>query len=93
MKTKLGLILLIIGVALIITSQTVDFTKTVTHTFTGAKLSSGYTIVPERKMKQKVPNEELINGLLYSGIGLLVIGGISFALGLKGSDKKEIMTG
>ena len=89
MKTKLGLILLIIGVALIITSQTVDFSKTVTHTFAGTKVS-GYTIVPEQTMKQKVPNEELINGLLYSGIGLLVIGGISFALGLKGSDKKEI---
>ena len=32
---------------------------------------------------------QVLNSLLYSGIGLLVIGGISFALGLKGSEKKE----
>ncbi len=81
MNTKLtiSIILMIIGIAGIIISQTVSFTyETTTRYDTG--------IFGTFSMPDWETNDELKNGILYGGIGLLLIGGIILALSL-GSTK------
>ena len=77
MNTKLtiGIILMIIGIAAIIVSQTANFTYRTTTTQDLGFL--GTISIPDYET-----NYELRNGLLYGGIGFLIIGGILLAISL-----------
>lgn len=66
-----GLIILILGVALVIVSQTVSFTS-VHH----------YKLVFGMTGQQEVENKALKNALLYVGIAAIIIGGIVFSISL-----------
>ena len=81
MNTKLtiSIILMVIGIAGIIISQTVSFAYETT-----VRMDAG--IFGTMSMPSWETNDELKNGILYGGIGLLLIGGIILALSL-GSTK------
>jgi len=77
MNTKLtiGIILMIIGIAAIVVSQTANFTYRTSSTMNLGFL--GNVSIPDYET-----NYELKNGLLYGGIGFLLIGGILLAISL-----------
>ena len=70
-KLTIGIILVVIGIAGIIISQTVSFT---------------YETRGEWGFPDWETNDGLKNGILFGGIGLLLIGGILLAISL-GSNK------
>ena len=65
-----GLIILILGVALVIVSQTVSFISVQDWKIWGL---SG---------QEEVENKALKNAILYGGIAALIIGGIIFSISL-----------
>jgi hypothetical protein len=73
----LSLILVVIGIACIVITQTVDFCYETT-TFLPNPFGPGGINMPDVKC-----NNELKNGILYGGIGVSVIGSIIFLLSLK----------
>ena len=78
MSQKLSSIILIIGIILIVISQTVTFEKKGReHMGLGMYVAT------------TVENTELKNGILFSGIALLAIGGISLAIIIGNKAKKE----
>ena len=75
---------MIIGIAAIVVSQTVSFTYETTVRMDAGILGTMY-------MPSWETNDELKNGILYGGIGFLLIGGILLAISLGGTkfSKKE----
>lgn len=76
-KQILSLILIVIGIAGIVITQTADFCYETT-TFAPNPLGSGGINMPDMDC-----NYELKNGILYGSIGVCVIGCIIFLLSLK----------
>ncbi|MCF7920751.1 MAG: hypothetical protein K9N06_12635 [Candidatus Cloacimonetes bacterium] len=76
-KITISLVVLVIGIVLIIVSQTVSFTQKRYE-----KLWGGYTI------PYSTENKDLKNGILYGGIALFAISGISLAV-ILGKTKKD----
>lgn len=74
-KLTLGIIILVIGIALIVISQTVSFVKEVPY-----RSALGFNLIDYRE------NTTLKNGILFGGIAGLIAGGVVLALGFK---KKE----
>ena len=74
-KLSIGIIIAIVGIAMIIISETVSFTYKV-------------TVYHDAGILGKIPwtetrvNNELKNGILYGGVFLFVLGGIFLATGL-----------
>lgn len=75
-KLTIGIIIGVIGIALIIVSQTFSFTKQITY-------SHQNPLFGRQSLTETVEDTNLRNGILYGGIGGLVVGGILIALDLK----------
>ena len=69
---QIGIIISVLGIAGIIVSQTVHFTK--------VQMLGAHTYMD-------VPDPTINNIILFSGIGLLILGVIIFAVGLGGKKK------
>jgi hypothetical protein len=76
-KFQAGIIILIVGIAMIIVSQTASFVREVTEYVDDPV--GWFDNIPMTDFKTYYG---LRNGLLYGGIGLLVIGGIVLATGI-----------
>jgi hypothetical protein len=79
-RLQIGLIIAIIGIALIIIATTQKFTKTV-----ASDTAFGFTLT------DKVENKTAKNMFLYSGIAALVIGGVIFALSFTNNENKTLV--
>ncbi len=78
-----GIIGIVVGIAMIIVSQTVSFTYKVMR-------STDAGILGSISFPSYETNYALKNGILYGGIGLLVICGIILAFGFGGMIKQNM---
>ncbi len=75
-KITIGLILLVVGITAIIISQTASFTYKTTENAGRNPFGGNYRVSTTKT------NSDLKNGILYGGIGFLLIGGIALAISL-----------